>query len=176
MLHRFLSWYARRQSDLSYVKAELLHKKHVGVSWSGCTLEGFCPVGCIFERCDFSNAILEVACFGGGLENSVYRNCVFDRATIRAIAPGNARFESCSFRDVEVLEFYAHTVEMVDNVFTGILKKAFFNGSVPQDLQRALGRSHNEFYGNDFSRAQLLDVAFRTGIDISQQQMPPDWK
>jgi len=172
MLQRFLRWHARKQVDLNLVKSEYLRRRYVGADWSGRSLEGFCPVGCVFEQCNFSNVIFEMVCFGGGLEDSIYRNCIFDRATIRAIAPGNARFENCSFRDIEVLEFYAHNISMVDNVVSGIVKRAFFNGTVSPEVQLALGRSRNDFHGNDFSGAELVDVAFRTGIDLARQRLP----
>jgi hypothetical protein len=43
---------------------------------------------------------------------------------------------------------------------------------VPTDHQRALGRQVNEFRGNDFSGMELVDVAFRTGVDLSLQRLP----
>jgi uncharacterized protein YjbI with pentapeptide repeats len=172
MLQRFLRWHARRQVDLSSVTSEYLRRKYVGADWSGKHLADFCPVGCVFEHCNFSNVIFEKVCFGGGLEDSLYRNCIFDRSTIRATAPGNARFENCSFRDIELLEFYAHNIAMVDNVFSGIVKRAFFNGTVSAEVQLALGRSRNDFHGNDFSGAEFVDVAFRTGIDLGRQRLP----
>ena len=36
----------------------------------------------------------------------------------------------------------------------------------------ALGRTSNEFRGNDFSGMDLIDVGFRTGIDLSLQRLP----
>lgn len=56
--------------------------------------------------------------------------------------------------------------------FSGRLRKAVFNGTVPHDTRAMLGREHNEFGGNDFAAMDLLDVAFRTGIDLSKQRLP----
>ncbi len=43
--------------------------------------------------------------------------------------------------------------------------------------QVELGRAINEFRGNDFTNMKLIDVAFRTGIDLTQQSLPtgPDY-
>ena len=43
---------------------------------------------------------------------------------------------------------------------------------MPADKQDVVGRRTNEFEGNDFSRAKLVDVGFRTGIDLARQQLP----
>jgi hypothetical protein len=69
------------------------------------------------------------------------------------------------------------TVEFVGCSFSGQLRKAVFNGSVPLGKRDIAQRTKNQFEGNDFSRAKLLDVAFRTGIDLSQQRLPsgPDY-
>jgi hypothetical protein len=63
-------------------------------------------------------------------------------------------------------------VELVDCTFTGRLRKAIFNGSVPEEQRSTAGRARNEFCGNDFSAMDLVDVAFRTGIDLSLPRLP----
>lgn len=63
-------------------------------------------------------------------------------------------------------------VEFVECVFSGRLDHAYFNGAVPHDDRASLGRSRNEFYANDFRDMDLYDVAFRTGIDLTQQRLP----
>ncbi len=163
-------------TDLTFVDPQFRRLKHEGADWSGQTFENFIPVGCEFRSCSFENAIFKTACFGGGLEDSLYVNCSFDRSTIWAMAAGNARFEACSFRDVEVFQFFAHSIEIIDCVFSGIVKQAYFNGTVPVEDAGALGRKTNEFRGNDFSGATFVDVAFRTGIDLSQQKLPEGWQ
>lgn len=164
-----------QEPDLSFVDPQFRRRTHRSADWSGHTFDHFVPVGCTFDDCSFENAIFRTVCFGGGLEDTVYVNCSFDRATIRAIAPGNARFEACSFRDVEIIQFCGHTIEMIDCVVSGVIKQAFFNGAVPDEDIDALGRSRNEFRGNDFSLARFVDVGFRTGIDLSLQKLPEDW-
>jgi hypothetical protein len=43
---------------------------------------------------------------------------------------------------------------------------------VREESVEALGRTSNEFRSNDFSGMDLLDVGFRTGIDLSLQRLP----
>jgi hypothetical protein len=52
------------------------------------------------------------------------------------------------------------------------MERCIFNGKVPPEKRSFLGRDRNEFHGNDFSAANLIDVAFRTGIDLAQQRLP----
>ena len=61
---------------------------------------------------------------------------------------------------------------MVDCVFSGRLEEVVFNGTVPLEKRYFLHREHNEFHGNDFSGVDLIDVAFRRGIDLTQQRLP----
>lgn len=109
------------------------------------------------------------------MEDTRYLNCSFNRATITSIAPGHARFEDCTFIDTDFTQFFSHTVELVNCEISGIVRMAFFNGTVPPDDVVKLGRKVNEFRGNDFSGATLVDVVFRTGIDLSLQKLPAGW-
>ena len=176
MLARIRRWLSPERVDLSYVNPRFLRKTHKNVDWSGQDLNHFVPVGCRFEACSFNNTNLLDACFGGGREDSFYIGCTFDRSTIRATAAGKAHFASCKFRNVDIEEFFAFCVEMIDCEVSGIVRKAFFNGTVPEDLVRALKRTKNRFERNDFSNARLVDVAFRTGIDLTLQKLPVGWK
>jgi len=176
VLKRIRRWLFPESVDLSYVDPRFLRKTHKDVDWSGQDLNHFVPVGCRFESCSFENTNLLDVCFGGGREDSIYINCSFDRATIQATAAGNAHFASCTFRNADILEFFAFCVEMVDCEVSGIVRKAFFNGTVPDDRAQALRRTRNVFERNDFSNARLVDVAFRTGIDLTLQKLPLGWK
>jgi hypothetical protein len=52
------------------------------------------------------------------------------------------------------------------------MRRSFFNGTVREELVEALGRTSNEFRGNDFSGMDLIDVDLPTGIDLSLQRLP----
>ena len=85
---------------------------------------------------------------------------------------GFSRFVRCSFHNVVIRNWICFAVEMIDCKFSGRLETAVFNGTVPEDERRLIGRASNEFHGNDFSAMDLIDVAFRTGIDLTKQILP----
>ena len=68
--------------------------------------------------------------------------------------------------------WFCFAVELVDCTFTGRLRKAIFNGTVPAEQRSMAGRISNDFRGNDFSGMDLRDVGFRTGIDLTLQRLP----
>lgn len=89
---------------------------------------------------------------------------------MRHVMPGRATFVGCSFRDVKIHDFFCLKAQFVDCVFTGRLKKVVFDAR-PRSGAERLGRDRNEYRGNDFSGAQLVNVSFRGGIDLDQQRL-----
>jgi hypothetical protein len=73
---------------------------------------------------------------------------------------------------VDLRDWMCFETELVDCVLTGRMRRSFFNGTVREELVEALGRTSNEFRGNDFSGMDLIDAGFRTGIDLSLQRLP----
>lgn len=144
----------------------------VGADFGGRRLEQFSAEGCRFEACRFDGAAIDSASFGAGRSVSEYVGCSFDGATLRMGPGGYARFVDCSFETVVIEHWFCFAVEVVGCAFSGRLKKVVFNGSVPSDKQEVAGRQTNQFEGNDFSRAKLVDVGFRTGIDLTRQRLP----
>jgi hypothetical protein len=69
-------------------------------------------------------------------------------------------------------DWRSYESEFIDCIFTGRLTECIFNGTVPEQDRPWVGRERNEFRGNDFSGCDLVDVAFRTGIDLSLQRLP----
>ncbi|MGO4703282.1 hypothetical protein [Dyella sp. 2RAB6] len=143
-----------------------------GETFRGQKWPDFVSIGATFKSCDFSKTRIDAAGFGAGGIQSRYLDCCFDDAEIYANAPGNARFERCTFRNVKIHVFRGLDAEFIDCLFTGVIKKAFFNGRPLRDRPVPIDRDRNEFRGNDFSGAKLLDVGFRTGIDLRLQQLP----
>lgn len=132
--------------------------------------------------------------FSAGFDASEYVDCSFDGARFPSVIAGFSRFVRCSFRDVDIKGLGDDHLELVDCVFTGKLRASVFWGAAPQpeaekryqsDLRffaregrpepagyRELARRpSNEFHGNDFSGAELIDVSFR-GIDLVRQRLP----
>jgi uncharacterized protein YjbI with pentapeptide repeats len=153
------------------------HQQLAGADFSGRKLVQFSAVGSRLHACRFDKSKIEGASFGAGRDTSEYVECSFDGVRIRFGPAGYARFVRCSFRDVDLRDWFCFTVELVDCTFSGRLRKAFFNGTVPEDDRVTVGRERNEFHGNDFSAMTLIDVGFRSGIDLTQQRLPsgPDY-
>jgi hypothetical protein len=148
------------------------HERISGADFSGRRILQLSAQSSRFEACRFDRLQVDHASFGSGRSPSVYTGCSFDGARLRAGAPGHARFVGCSFREVDLRDWFCFTVELVDCVFTGKLTRSFFNGTVPEDAQSDLKRTVNEFRGNDFRGLTFIDVGFRTGINLLDQLLP----
>jgi hypothetical protein len=117
--------------------------------------------------------------FGSGRRRSEYAECSFDGSRIRSPL-GWARFERCSFREVELIDWGNCTeFEFIECVFTGLAdditfygKRERMGGLAAALVGRRLGFTRNEFRGNDFSGMELRGVDFRMGIDLGQQTLP----
>jgi uncharacterized protein YjbI with pentapeptide repeats len=170
-----VSWRARRTGRVDLGLEDRLVLQHAdldGADFSGRDLLQLSVQASRLVSCRFSGIKVQGASFGAGRQTSSYTGCVFDGARIAFGAGGYARFENCSFRDTDLRGWFCFRVELVNCTFTGRLRKSVFNGTVPEQDQPVAGRVHNEFYGNDFSGMNLVDVAFRTGIDLSLQRLP----
>ena len=131
----------------------------------------FEAIECTFRNCNFTRMQIDYVSFASGTGPTLYQDCRFDLSRMREAAGGPARFERCSFESVRIDLFLCHATEFVDCRFSGRLS-GYFNGTPPDDWQASLRRDKNEFSGNDFSRAELCDLSFRTGIDLSLQKLP----
>lgn len=145
--------------------------------FSGRRLSRFVSIAAEFRGCSFEQCRLTDASFGAGRVRSKFFECSFDGSRIEFGPGGKARFESCTFRDVSLSDWFCFEVELVDCIFTGTLNRAVFNGFPLQRGTWFSRRRRNEFTGNDFSGIALIDVAFRSGIDLSLQRLPtsPDY-
>jgi hypothetical protein len=148
------------------------HENLCEADYSGRKLKQFCAVGSRFERCRFDRMRVDSFVPGAGMELSDYVDCSFDGIRVRYVSAGFARFVRCSFRDVDVRDWRCTKAELIDCVFTGRLEECIFYGTVREEDRPWVGREKNEFRGNDFSGCDLVDVAFRTGIDLSLQRLP----
>lgn len=140
--------------------------------FSGRRLMQFCTIGGRLDQCRFDGATIDDAAFGAGRAMTEIVECSFDGASLRMGPGGFARFVRCSFRGVQIRDWFCFGLELIDCIFSGSLRGCFFNGTVPKEHREILGRQRNEFHGNDFSAADLVDVGFRTGIDLTQQRLP----
>lgn len=131
------------------------------VDFSGLQFHAFSADGAEFVDCDFSHVSVEWLPFGDG---AVFRDCRFDRARIGDF--GRVQLDRCQFVDAELTGWFTWEADIVDCRFAGRLQNVVFNGSDSE------GKRRNEFRGNDFRDCDLVDVAFRFGIDLDAQLLP----
>jgi hypothetical protein len=163
---------AGRMQISNYAQVVLSDQRLVAQDYRGLELLQFSAEGMRFERCAFDGSVIRSGSFGAGQATSEYVGCSFNDAKIHMGPGGYARFVDCTFENVAIDGWLCFAVELVGCSFSGQLHKAVFNGCVPPEKRDVAGRSINQFEGNDFSRAKLLDVAFRTGIDLFNQRLP----
>ncbi len=144
------------------------------ISFAGARFHEFVSEGTQFIRCSFSKARFDAGWLAIS-QTSRFVDCSFEGADLRQIDPGLARFERCIF-DRSRIEGWISTLAEFENCrFATTLKHCVFLGQPFGAGADAVlkWRSVNEFRGNDFSSAVLIDVAFKKGIDISAQKWPP---
>jgi len=158
--------------DMNANRVVIEHQNVVGENFGGQRISQFVSIESRFDSCTFDGIEIASASFGAGRGMSEYVGCSFMDARIHMNAGGFARFIDCSFEKVQIDHWFCFAVELIGCTFSGRLSKAIFNGSVPADNHGMAGRVVNRFEGNDFSRADLVDVSFRTGIDLDKQRLP----
>jgi uncharacterized protein YjbI with pentapeptide repeats len=169
-----------------------------GVDLSGSRFDHAMIKGSTFLDCDFRGVKFEHVVGFDAEWPSAFVGCKFDRADLRNLSdPSTSRFEGCTFRQAKIFGWNSWCGEFVDCLFEGRLESVLFAGRPTKcyeiiDSARAtaieLGidvpdvtppprRASNEFRGNDFSSADLVNVEFRYGVDIAAQRWPegPDY-
>lgn len=144
-----------------------------GKVFSEMGLDHFTVIETELTNCSFIKIRAESACFGEGMRQTVYNDCLFDHCNLRLDAPGNARFIRCKFANCVFSEMFATSVEFIDCEFPSTkFKGGVFHGRLFGINPHRLQRETNEFRGNDFSTAEFLDIDFRGGIDLKKQRLP----
>ena len=133
----------------------------VRVDFSRVRFHSFYAQDCRFLGCDFSEVVADGLPFASG--GSTFVDCRFERARIADF--GDVRMERCQFIDADLNGWFAQRADIVDCRFSGRLEKVVFFG-------RDSHGNRNEFRGNDFRNAELIDVGFRRGIDLRAQALP----
>lgn len=147
------------------------------MSFAGMHFEQFSAEGTKFVNCDFSGARLEG--WFGVRRQTRFEDCLFDGTRMSDVEPGQARFVRCQFSAVTIRGWNAAANEFIDCRFAGLIKQCNFWGRPAQEWMERMrpARPTNEFRGNDFRAAELIDVSFKGGIEISAQRWPdsPDY-
>lgn len=143
------------------------------VEFRRVTFEMFIASGSLFSQCDFRRARIKAGQLGN-TRQTVYLDCRFDGADLAGVDPLYARFERCSFDDANLKEWRAFNAEFVDCHFAGRIVEAKFSGRLAPSAAAVIQppRVKNEFHGNDFRQATLIDCSFFDGIDLHAQLLP----
>jgi len=167
----------RRQPDDERVVA--LHRATLtAVDFRRVRFDRFLLDGCLFDRCDFRGLRLDrrLAPLFVAVPRSVFRDCYFDGADMRRARLGPSRFERCTFDDARLDGSSTELAEFIDCRFAGAIDGVTFYGAPSGAEAKRLDppRRRNEFRGNDFRDAELIDVVFIAGIDMDRQRFPED--
>jgi uncharacterized protein YjbI with pentapeptide repeats len=176
-------------ADGRELKVFFEHCRLDSVDFTEIDFKSFYAAGCTFTRCDFSKAKFLQLGFGQPqvqldwnrpiqpqdrrYPQTVYEECLFGHTRFDPDNThfGNARFVRCTFDHAWLRKLFALTAEFVDCGFVGKVIECTFHGVINgEDVQR-IGRSTNDFRGNDFRHADLIWTAFR-GIDLNSQLLP----
>ena len=136
----------------------------------------FATSGCVFDACDFRDTVFDrrLAPLFASRPRSIFRRCRFEGADLRRAAPGQSRFEDCVFDGARLDEWSVTAAELVNCHFAGDVVGVTFHGRPwGRDVELLdAPRTSNEFRGNDFREAELIECAFIGGIALSQQRWP----
>ncbi len=145
-----------------------------GVDFRKARFDRFTLAGCLFVACDFRALRFDKRYqpLFAARPASVFRDCRFDGTDLRRVRPGEARFERCTFDDALLDGWRSEAAEFVGCRFAGALGRVVFSGRPTGNAGRGVVRKRNEFAQNDFRDADLDQVVFTHGIDLSAQRLP----
>jgi hypothetical protein len=140
---------------------------------SNLKLDGFSVIESSLSRCVFEDIRARSTCFGEGLQQSVLEDCVFRRCHLVFGTVGNVRLVRCQFESCRLENVIGTKLELIECAFPDTtIKKGVFHGRVEASAQVRPRRTLNEIRDNDFSQADLQDVDFRGGVDLTKQKLP----
>ncbi|RRC96527.1 pentapeptide repeat-containing protein [Schaalia canis] len=158
----------------------LSHLRVEGVDFSGQTFNNFGLTDVVLTNCDFSRVKADFFIPGSGPFPCEFIDCSFDRVNFRQVLSLSNRFVGCSFKGARLSRWKLEETDLVDCDFDGAtLRDVMLWGSMddPGTPSYPARSWVNEIRGNDFSGAKLIDVDFRTGVDLTLQKLPvgPDY-
>jgi uncharacterized protein YjbI with pentapeptide repeats len=114
--------------------------ERVGETFSGRKLDKMRMSASSFTGCEFTDMRIGNWVTGGGRTTvTTYTECAFDRSRIRFNPGGLARFERCSFRDVDLRDWMCFETELVDCVLTGRMRGGSSTGRCVRNWWRHSG-------------------------------------
>jgi uncharacterized protein YjbI with pentapeptide repeats len=134
----------------------------VNVDFSAQSYFDFNAEGCEFVDCDFSCVCVKWLPFADG--GARFLRCRFEEARIGDF--GDVTLIGCDFTNADLNGWFTWEADVIDCRFAGRLEGIVFTATDPDSRRR------NEIRGNDFREADLVDVAFRDGVDLDAQLLP----
>jgi hypothetical protein len=142
-------------------------------SFSNLKLDGLTVIESSLRKCTFESVRARSVCFGGGMRQSIFEDCIFSKCKLAFGAVGNARMVRCRFESCRLDNLIGTNLELIECTFPEtVINKGVFHGRVEGSAQVRAQRTHNEIRDNDFSQTELDDVDFRGGVDLAKQRMP----
>ncbi len=163
----------RRSTMVAFEAVTVSDVSFAGMRFQELSAEG----SCVFSGCDFSRVRSRYMSYlSSASVQTVYRDCRFDHADLRDFRPGAARFERCTFDHARLDGWRSDLGEFVDCHFAGKVRNVKFWGRPYGIVAEKAGvdRPVNEFRGNDFRQAELINVSLVMGIDLDAQRWPED--
>ncbi len=166
----------RKKGRVSLSDLRLLvidRETRVSETFSNLKLDGLTVIESSLRQCTFEDVRARSACFGGGMRQSVFEDCLFRRCTFAFGAVGNVRLVRCRFESCRLENVIGTNLELIECTFPDTtIKKGVFHGRAEGSAQVRSQRTLNEIRDNDFSQAKLDDVDFRGGVDLTKQKLP----
>jgi uncharacterized protein YjbI with pentapeptide repeats len=129
---------------------------------------------CRFADVDFHKANLRNA--GIGIRGSTYLRVSFREANFSGAHFYRGQFTGCDFSDAKLRKIDFLVSNLVNCKFRGKLESVWFRRRYPHPAQeKRYGKAvPNEMRNVDFSEAELWDVMFTGGVDLSHVILPKD--
>lgn len=139
------------------------------------TASGFSNI--IFRNVDFTGSFLNSNIRDNG---GFYRNVEFINCNLKSTSFSLPVIQDCVFKNCKIDEVQFDGSRLENVVFIGELRSAWFNGHSIYCNKPVLGilkkfdpkNYPNKMQNVDFSRAELTDVTFSHGVDLSQCIFP----
>ena len=150
--------------------------------FEGCDFTGVVARGCYFNDCVFKRGKLQHFDIGSTTlvlhRKTVYHHCTFERVKLRNFGIAdfyNCTFINCDFQTAFIAASFAHCNfigEVANCVFCGPQYNRYYYKNRLDYWASNKGRLHDV----DLTKASLIDVDFRGGIDLSTTKFPTDYE
>ena len=123
--------------------------------------------GCRFEKTNFREGCL-------GYRGSKYHRCLFVGANFTKTAFIRVEFDDCEFIDCKLKGVDFNASSFVRCSFIGVLEEVWFRGgyALPSDVREFGTARRNEMLNVSFEMAELRDVTFSNGCDLTSVKLP----